>query len=517
MKLKWETPGPVASAFMKSEKFVRGLRGPVGAGKSVTCCIEIFRKSAAQAPNKAGIRKTRWAIVRNTNPQLKTTTIKTWRDWFDDSYGKMQWSPPYTHNISVVLPDKTLMEAEIIFLALDKPEDVKRLLSLELTGVWINEARELSKTIVDACTMRVGRFPAVKDGGPSWYGVIMDTNAPDEEHWWAIMSGEVPAPEYMTQEEKLMLVKPDDWAFFSQGGAMKEKIGQDGSLIGYELNEERENANNLVPTYYDTTITGKSRQWIRVYVLNQYQSLSDGKPVYPTFRAEAHVAKAPVELLDSADVVVGIDFGRTPAAIVGQQVHSGRWVITHEILAKDMGAQRFAQYLLRELSRAGVTKEHTLRFYGDPAGSHMPQTDEKSPFMIFRQAGIPVIAAPSNDPEVRIEAVEQCLNRMVDGDPCLLLSPTCITLKAGFEGGYQFRKKMVGGSHDMFEDRPLKNHYSHAHDALQYLLLGGGEGRRVLTGQTRATKVSYARKGGFNPFDKKVVRRHQRASKVSWR
>ena len=52
----------------------------------------------------------------------------------------------------------------------------------------------------------------MRDGGPSWYGVIMDTNSPDESHWWGIMS-EVAVPEYLTQEEKLLLVKPDDWAF----------------------------------------------------------------------------------------------------------------------------------------------------------------------------------------------------------------------------------------------------------------------------------------------------------------
>ena len=79
------------------------------------------------------------------------------------------------------------MELEVIFLALDRPEDVKKLLSLELTGVWINEAREIPKSIVDACTMRVGRIPSMRDGGPTWYGVIADTNPPDTDHWWSIL------------------------------------------------------------------------------------------------------------------------------------------------------------------------------------------------------------------------------------------------------------------------------------------------------------------------------------------
>ena len=78
---------------------------------------------------------------------------------------------------------------EVLFLALDRPDDIEKLLSLELTGVWINEAREVAKAIVDGATMRVGRFPSMKDGGPTWYGVIADTNAPDEDHWWPIMEG----------------------------------------------------------------------------------------------------------------------------------------------------------------------------------------------------------------------------------------------------------------------------------------------------------------------------------------
>jgi hypothetical protein len=54
-------------------------------------------------------------VIRNTNPQLKTTTIKTWRDWFADDMGKFNWSPPYTHHMRFALPDKSVVEAEIIF------------------------------------------------------------------------------------------------------------------------------------------------------------------------------------------------------------------------------------------------------------------------------------------------------------------------------------------------------------------------------------------------------------------
>ena len=71
MQLDYKPPGPIAKAFMKDEAFVRGIRGPVGSGKSVTCCMEIMRRAVNQKPNDSGIRRSRWAVIRNTNPQLK--------------------------------------------------------------------------------------------------------------------------------------------------------------------------------------------------------------------------------------------------------------------------------------------------------------------------------------------------------------------------------------------------------------------------------------------------------------
>ncbi len=270
---------------MKDDSFFRGVRGPVGSGKSVSCCIEIFRRALKQKPSEDGKRKSRWAVIRNTNPQLKTTTIKTWLDWFpENSFGNFMYSVPFTHNIHI-----GDVELEVIFLALDRPEDVKKLLSLELTGVWINEAREIPKSIVDACTMRVGRFPSMKDGGPSWYGVIADTNAPDEDHWWSIMSGEVPVPDHMNQEESLMLVKPDNWKFFVQPPGMIEKK-EDDKIKSYELNNTAENIQNVTPNYYPNIIRGKSKSWIDVYVLNKLGTIEDGKLVYGSFREDVHIA-----------------------------------------------------------------------------------------------------------------------------------------------------------------------------------------------------------------------------------
>src|SRR3546814_8869250 len=59
----YRPPGPVARAFMTSDAFVRGIRGPYGSGKSVACCMEIFRRANGQRPGQDGVRHSRWAEI----------------------------------------------------------------------------------------------------------------------------------------------------------------------------------------------------------------------------------------------------------------------------------------------------------------------------------------------------------------------------------------------------------------------------------------------------------------------
>jgi hypothetical protein len=248
VNIKFKSPGPVASAFMKSDKFVRLLRGPVGSAKSSTCTVEALRMALAQEPNSAGIRKTRGVIFRNTAPMLRTTVLNTWRDWIPEGvqgFSDIRMHPPPFEQLwNFKLPDGTEVAAEIYFLALDTPQDIRKLLSLELTWGWGNEAREFPKAIIDALTQRLRRYPRMEDGGATRPGLILDTNAPDDDHWWPIMAGDVAPPEGMSDEEIRLMIKPDNWAFFSQPPGMLEKWSGEGRsrrLVGYEINPNAEN------------------------------------------------------------------------------------------------------------------------------------------------------------------------------------------------------------------------------------------------------------------------------------
>ena len=79
--------------FHASDKVVRGFLGPVGNGKSVTCINEMHRLSVLQKPNCNGIRKTKWAIVRNTYDMLETTTLATFKQWIPEDVCSITLKP----------------------------------------------------------------------------------------------------------------------------------------------------------------------------------------------------------------------------------------------------------------------------------------------------------------------------------------------------------------------------------------------------------------------------------------
>lgn len=429
---------------MESESFVRGIMGPVGSGKSTACALEMIRRAHYQRKGPDGKRRSRWCVIRNSYPELKSTTIKTWMDWIPAEYGKTNFDSPIVHHIKT-----EELDIEVLFLALDRPEDQKKLLSLELTGAWINEAREVPKAIVDALTGRVGRYPSVNMGGCSWSGILMDTNPPDTESWWFKMCE---------------VDRPSGWEFFKQPGGMTEGA---------------ENIHNLPKDYYLRIMAGKDQEWVNVYVHGDYGFLIEGQAVYPMFRDTTHTTKDPIVPSNGIGLMIGADFGLTPCAVIGQRVHGGMWFIVDEFITEDYGIRRFAEELTAFVELHYPDHDVSVAV-GDPSGDfRSPNSDDTCIDLMNQYTPWKWKPASTNDLTLRLEVVKNTLNRMVDGKPAFNLSPKCKMLRKGFGGSYQY-KLIKGGDGTRTHHQPDKNKYSHPHDALQYLLLGGGESDIVL-------------------------------------
>ena len=429
------TPSKTCAAFMQDNSRMRVIIGPVGSGKSVASCVEIIRRASEQEPGPDGIRKTRWCVVRETVRQLNDTTIKTFCDWFP--VGTFGIFHKTTKTYFFKSGD---VEAEVMFRGLDDEADVANLTSLELTGAFVNEARDVKANILQVLRGRVGRYPSMRDGGPTWYGVWCDSNPPITGSWFYSMLEDIDPDDGVNP-------KDNDWSVYKQPSGRSP---------------EAENTENLPEDYY--SIEGRSDDYIRVYIDGLYSKSLSGTPVFKYFDPSMHMAKGPLNhvLQESRPIVVGIDAGLTPAAVIGQLDAKGRCLVLDEIAAFDMGAKRFCRTLLKPLLFERFNGASILLVV-DPAGTQRAQTDEASVVDIFRQEGFKVIGAKTNKIAPRIQAVDTYLMEHRDGEPAFLVDPRCRRLKAAMMGGYRFHPRLAGIEKDKI--------HSHIADALQYMCL----------------------------------------------
>ena len=483
--------------FISSKNFVQGIMGPVGSGKSYGCAARIFIQAVKQKPSPIdNIRYTRWAVVRNSYPMLKTTTIKTWLDLFPEStFGNLLWTPPITHHIRLpARGDAAGIDCEVIFLALDQPKDVRKLLSLELTGAWVNEARELPKAVIDGLTHRVGRYPTKRDGGASWHGIWMDTNPMDDDHWW----------HNMAEKEK-----PQGWKFWKQPGGVIEVPSDDlpenpeandhafAAGKWWKLNPKAENINNLPAGYYAQMLPGKNLDWIRCYAAGLYTYVQEGRPVWPEYDDASMSGDTEVE--PGVPIQVGLDFGLTPAATIGQRLPNGRWLVHHEIVTFDMGLERFGLQLLAELNQR--YPNHQVMLWGDPAGMARDAIYEVTSFDFLKTLGLRAQPTASNDFKVRREASAAPMQRLVNGKPGLIVNRNCKLLRKALGGGYHFKRVAIGAGQERFRDSPNKNEHSHIGDSFGYLMLGGGEYNRMVRKSNMAGAPLVQATTASNDFD----------------
>lgn len=460
---------PTPRLFHMSDAFYRVLMGPVRSGKSVACTNEIWRRGNEQIIDTTGLRRTRIAIVRDTYRQLKSTTIKTWLDWV--KVGHFKWGD-LVHEIKI-----DDLDMEVIFCPLERPDQIDNLLSLELTFAWVNEGRNTPKSLIDALGDRVGQFPPKRDGGCTWSGVMIDSNMPDDDE-----------DSWMYQMEALKEfdgepVDPKYWQFFRQPGGLIEIEGK------FYANPKAENIRNLAEgaDYYLKRASGKSKDYKRVYYCAQYGFVRDGDPVHPEYVDSIHCIEENVQPIKTAPIVVGLDFGLTPAAAFLQKQPDGQWIWFDELTTEHYSIKEFGENKLGPYINALIANGHQVeindKVWGDPAGSQEAQTDKSTCFAILNAMGISAKPAPSQDPQLRRESMTAPLSRMINGRPGLVVCPRVKVGRRGLQGGY-FMKKVK----DNEKAKPSKNKYSHVIEAAEYALLGEGEGKQLITKKSAAKK-----------------------------
>lgn len=436
----------------RDDSFVRVIMGPYGSGKSTWAITEIVRRACAVPVWHAGRRRSRWGIVRNTSGELQSTTLATWLAWFEDLGDIRKRQKPiltYEHSFN---DGHGIVELELLFIALDRPEDVRKIKSLELTGCYINELSEVPKAALAHMKGRVNRYPSKAFCQDSyWSGIIADTNPPEDDHWIYKDFEESAFEHHRLFKQPPGLIKNDDdkWV----------------------RNPSADNASHLPANYYEMLAEGQSQEFIKVFCLGEYGSVGFGKRVYPEFNPDFHAVES-LDATQGEQLIIGWDFGLTPACVVLQISARGQLLILKEYVADGMGIRSFADSIVIP----SIAKDFPYCKIGmsvaDPAGNARNEIiEEMSCIGELSSLGIKTIGARTNDIDPRLGSVRYFLNKMVDGKPGLILDRRkCPTLFKGFVKDYAYARVAVSGE-ERFKDKPNKNMASHPMDALGYACL----------------------------------------------
>lgn len=450
------TPSKTAIAFhqdvVSDFKFVMG---PVGGGKTSMALMETFFTSLRQAPDALRRRRTRWIVIRNTFPELKSTVIKTFEAWLG-GMTKVVYDTPIRANINQPLPDGTTLEIEYLFLALDDDAAVKKLRSLEATAALISEASEISEGIVEMLETRIGRYPRVdvESGcaGPTWSGILAESNPPSLRSWiYRVFEIERPTGYRMFKQPPALLYDPE---------------APEGEQ--YTANPEAENIAYLGAgyDYYFKQLRRARPEFINVYILGQYGTSFDGKPVWPGFSQSRHVAGHNLDSHGFSPLIIGMDFGLMPAAVFTQLDPMGQMAVIAELSPQDVTLEEFIAEHMLPLLQSRFAGQRPI-VIGDPTGGSRSALAQMNSFQTLQQFGIVARPAPTNDPDMRIAAVNYFLQR----EGGFIVDPRCTTIIEAMIGGYRFKKRNPSDMDTTYKDRPEKNKFSHPADALQYAAL----------------------------------------------
>jgi hypothetical protein len=415
-------------------------------GKTSGAIVELLRQSILMPPGKDGIRQSKQLVIRNTKQQLRDTTLASVTELLPVEIYKWRES-------DMIMRFKfNDVECDWLFRSLDTPEDVQRVLSLQVTNAWVEEAREIPITLLSDIEGRVGRYPSQSDGFRYRSGIIYTTNPPeiDSEHYKLLEH----LPQIEGEENSII-----ECAVFKQPSG---------------LSPEAENIENLRPGYYEELAKGKSQAWIDVYVHGLYAKSQYGKPVYEkSFQYDRRVASGlPIDPI--LPVIIGMDSARKPAAVFMQLGRDGKLRKLREAVGFDMGATTFISTKLRPIIK-NFFATNPLIFVGDPAWKRQNETDDNSWYKELKKqfvtnmpgSGNAVKSAATNDPSARINALDEPFRTLwPDGEPGILYDTECAMCVAGLRSKYRYTKQKTADG--KFKETPDKNDWSHVVEADQY-------------------------------------------------
>lgn len=288
-----------------------------------------------------------------------------------------------------------------------------------------------------------GRMTLISSPAPGFFKRLVYDQIDDESRVIAIPKGEVHSP----------------------GTGIKSWINPKNRFLIFELHYTAD-PDKRADLYKESIKNSMPHmEYMREYEL-QWDTF-EGMPVYPEF-SKMHITMTRPVPDPGLPMIICFDFGLTPAAVI-MQLQEDRLFVFKEIIETNMGTVRFAERVKRIIQQDFRTfsdlKKDWLCFI-DPSGNFRKDTDENTCAKILAESGFSPIPGALTWEERRHAVVGFLRGMTKDGPAIQIYEPGCPTLIEGFQGGYRFSDK--ASEIEPTKLRPVKDSYSHVHDALQY-------------------------------------------------
>jgi hypothetical protein len=475
--------GPVAHAFRTDKSAVSTIMGPYGSAKTTTCFQKIINSVIWQPEGADGIKRARWCVVRDTYGHLQANVMADWFLWFPktkDNYNLSTNTHVVTFDIPMAAGKVMHLRLEMLFRAVESQSAEELFKGMALTGLWLNEMDTLHKDVFRYGFPRVGRYrhPGTPIGG--WSGAIGDLNAPSEDNWTYDFN-----------------VNKNIGLTDAEMTAYRQQLGDNFRVTFHKqpggLEAGAENIANLPKGYYERIQIGMSESDKRRFIHNKFGAVRDGNPVYSQYADDRHcIEDMPAD--PNLPVHIGLDGGNTPAALFGQKTTAGQIRVVDECVVFEPGKDRVLQSLGAKEFGQICGKYWNENFAGmrlaeinwaDPSawyGGSDANAEDKAWIVKFVAgfnetaigAKLKMKPAPVKGNRVgpRLEAVRDVLKASIDSQPAYVISSKCKVLREGFNRGYVITRVEYSTGGGRWKDEPVKNDFSHDHDANQYLVIG---------------------------------------------
>ena len=471
-------PGPVAESFFAATDTVQALNGPVGGGKTYTLFLKFcWHVPMLQPPSPVdGVRRRVITVVHQDYRRLWRGPIATYNKLFPKDLDGSVWNggrnEPATHKVAWRHPvdkEHPRVEVTVNFIAIgdNDVEDVMR--GYETSDWLLMEADLLSEQTFTYAMTRLARAPGREHGTLLNPAVGLDFNAPTFDSWVF---------------ERMM----NDWEpgrrLFVQPPAAFEVPGEPGR---FNLNPQAENLHNLDDGYYQRQIDElgpRDPDLIRRFVCNKPGYNKSGLPVYGKEYSDIrHVSSVGLQPDYRLPLYIGLDAGGDPCAALGQVVAGGAVRVLAELIADHgTGPDRFGMILEEFLAqpRWQPFRRDQITCFPDPSAfwggdAESQALSDQDWVTKFRhrtklECRMPDVGNKLFD---RLKAVKDKLLRQGEEVGLLLDPHHCQTLRKGFVAGYCYGEVKRANSQGRYIPAlPVKNEFSHIHDATQYLIMG---------------------------------------------